>query len=475
MEVDSPGSLMAVYLAKKGYEVNIYEKRPDMRDENIPAGKSINLALSTRGIDALSKVGLAGEILKHAIPMKGRMMHDEKGSLTFQKYGRSGQHINSVSRAHLNIQLLKLADENEHVHQHFNMKCTGVNLKTGECSFRSYDTGDTVKVKSDHILGGDGAFSAVRLSMMKTERFDYSQDYIDAQYKELCIEPVNGDFALEPNALHIWPRGKFMMIALPNPDKTFTCTLFLPPEGDVSFRKIKTDEQVLSFFQQYFSDAIPLMPDLLKDFRENPVGNLVTVRCYPWKLGRATLIGDAAHAVVPFYGQGMNASFEDCVVMDECLSEHNDWDEAMEHYQILRKKNADAIADLAIQNFKEMSDHVGDEDFLYYKKIEHQLSELHPDLFQSQYEMVTFSNIAYAVAKEKGERNTRRLKQLIAEKKESSISGCSVCKKLVWLAYVPDEIRKVLADKAGLPHSEYKKNPLRMLGSTNVCLFNRNG
>jgi kynurenine 3-monooxygenase len=419
------GSLMAVYLAKRGYEVNIYERRPDMRNVEIPAGRSINLALSTRGIRALSKVGLDTAVLNQAIPMNGRMMHDEQGKLAYQPYGTDGQHINSVSRAHLNIQLLKLADENEHVHQYFNKRCTKVDLEKGTCWFKDAETGEIEEVHADHILGADGAFSAVRLRMMKTDRFDYSQSYTNAGYKELCIEPVNGDFAIDPNALHIWPRGSFMMIALPNPDKTFTCTLFMPFEGENSFEQLKTDDDILNFFNTHFGDSVPLMPDLLKDFKENPTGSLVTVRCYPWNRGKATLIGDACHAIVPFYGQGMNCAFEDCVVMDECLEEFGDWDTAMQHYQVRRKPNADAIADLALQNFIEMRDLVGDRDFLHFKEVEHKLCELHPDIFQSQYEMVTFSNIPYAEALNKGAENTKKVMRLIAEGKEDRIEDAS--------------------------------------------------
>ena len=419
------GSLMAVYLAKRGYEVNIYERRPDMRNVEIPAGRSINLALSTRGIRALSKVGLDKAVLDKAIAMNGRMMHSEKGELTYQPYGTDGQHINSVSRAHLNIQLLKLADENEHVHQFFNKRCTKVDLESGTCWFKDSETGEVEEVKADHIIGADGAFSAIRNRMMKTDRFDYSQSYTNAGYKELCIEPINGEFAIDPNALHIWPRGNFMMIALPNPDKTFTCTLFMPFEGENSFENLKTDDEVLNFFNTHFADSVPLMPDLLKDFKENPTGSLVTVRCYPWNRGKATLIGDACHAIVPFYGQGMNCAFEDCVVMDECLDEFDDWDTAMQHYQVRRKPNADAIADLALQNFIEMRDLVGDKDFLHFKNVEHKLCELHPNLFQSQYEMVTFSNIPYSEALNKGAENSKKVMQLIAEGKEDRIEDAA--------------------------------------------------
>lgn len=420
------GSLVAVYLAKRGYEVNIYERRPDMRNVEIPAGRSINLALSTRGIDALKRVGLDQVVLDQAIPMAGRMMHDEKGNLAYQPYGKDGQAINSVSRAHLNIQLLKLADEHENVNQFFNMRCQEVDIENSICKFLNEETGEMVEVDSDYILGSDGAYSPVRLKMMKNDRFDYSQSYTKSGYKELNITPTSdGDFAMDPDSLHIWPRGNFMMIALPNPDKSFTCTLFMPYDGDVGFDQINSDQEILDFMNTYFTDAVPLMPELLNDFKQNPVGSLVTVRCYPWHMKKATLIGDACHAIVPFYGQGMNCAFEDCVELDNCLEEFGDWDNAMNEYQKRRKPNADAIADLALQNFIEMRDLVGDKDFLHYKKIEHQLCELHPDLFKSQYEMVTFSKVPYSEAMTKGAQNTQRVYDLIASNYEDKITDRS--------------------------------------------------
>ena len=424
------GSLVSVYLAKRGYEVNIYERRPDMRNVKIPAGRSINLALSTRGISALKKVGLDQAVLGEAIPMPGRMMHSVVGELAYQPYGTEGQAINSVSRAHLNVQLLQLADENEHVHQHFNMQCTKVDLDKSICWFTNSETGEKIEVKSDYILGGDGAFSAVRSKMQRTPRFDYSQSYTRSGYKELTIEATaDGEFAMEPNALHIWPRGSFMMIALPNPDKSFTCTLFMPYEGEAGFDNINTDEEILSFMNTYFGDSVPMMSTLLEDFKANPVGSLVTVRCFPWNVGKATLIGDACHAIVPFYGQGMNCAFEDCIELDACLEEFGDWDVAMKHYEKRRKPNADAIADLALQNFIEMRDLVGDEAFLHYKKIEHDLCDLHPDVFQSQYEMVSFSTIPYKEALDKGAANTKRIYDLIAQGKEDRITDKAFVKE----------------------------------------------
>ena len=427
------GSLAAVYLAKRGYEVDIYERRPDMRNVEIPAGRSINLALSTRGIDALKRVGLDQVVLDQAIPMAGRMMHDEKGNLAYQPYGKDGQVINSVSRAHLNIQLLKLADEHKNVNQFFNMRCQEVDIENSICKFTNEKTGENIEVKSDYILGSDGAYSPVRLKMMKNDRFDYSQSYTKSGYKELNITPTpDGNFAMDPDSLHIWPRGNFMMIALPNPDKSFTCTLFMPYAGEVGFDQINSDQEILNFMNTYFADAVPLMPELLNDFKRNPVGSLVTVRCYPWHMKKATLIGDACHAIVPFYGQGMNCAFEDCVELDNCLEEFGDWDKAMNEYQKRRKPNADAIADLALQNFIEMRDLVGDKDFLHYKKMEHQLCELHPDLFKSQYEMVTFSKVPYSEAKTKGAQNTQRVHDLIASNYEDKITDRSFVEE--WFA-----------------------------------------
>ena len=426
------GSLMAVYFAKRGCEVHVFERRPDMRKADISAGKSINLALSTRGIRALELAGLKDRVLAKAIAMNGRMMHDEDGALSYQPYGKEGQYINSVSRGGLNEHLLQLADENPDVHLYFDHKCLDIDINTATAKFQNKEN-EIVQQSCDWIIGGDGAFSAVRMRMMKSGRFDYSQDYLDHGYKELTIAPnAEGDFAMDPNCLHIWPRGEYMLIALPNPDKTFTCTLFYPFEGKHSFDTMKNEADVLDFFNTHFADSVPLMPDLVKDFFENPTGSLVTVRCYPWVRGKATLIGDACHAIVPFYGQGMNCAFEDCVILDECLEEHlPNWEAAMDAYQKSRKANADAIADLALQNFIEMRDLVGDKDFLHQKEIEHQICELYPDFFKSQYEMTTFTNVPYSEAKNRGAKNTMLVKEIIANGWEEKIDDRAFMTKLL--------------------------------------------
>jgi len=337
-------------LAKRGFEVSLFERRPDMRKTNLYQGRSINLALSTRGLHALEKIGLDKEILADAIPMYGRMMHSKSGELSYHPYGKQGQAINSVSRGRLNQKLIELADAYPNIELYFNSKCVDVDLQSGTATFELED-GSHKTVASDRILGTDGAFAATRGKLQITDRFNYSQHYLHVGYKELEIpEGDGGIFKMEKNALHIWPRGSFMMIALPNPSGDFTCTLFFPYE---IFDRLKTDEEIMQFFETEFPDAVSLMPTLLEDYKRNPVGNLVTVKCYPWVKGdKIALAGDAAHAIVPFYGQGMNCSFEDIVVLDNMIEKYgNDWHKVFDEYQKERKPNADAIADLAVQNY----------------------------------------------------------------------------------------------------------------------------
>ena len=408
------GSLMSIYLAKRGYEVYIYERRDDMRSGKYEGGRSINLALSTRGIRGLAKVGLDHDVLDISIPMSGRMMHPVQGECKYQPYGKEGQAIYSVSRGQLNIKLLQLADQYPNIHMFFNHKCTAANLDTCETTYIN-EHGETIVDKADVVLGTDGAFSALRDAMQRTPRFNFSQNYENYGYKELEIVPNgNGDFQLDKNCLHIWPRKSFMMIALPNPGGNFTCTLFMPFDGEPGIDDLKTPRQITEFFNTHFPDAVPMMPGLVEDYLQNPTGMLATMRCYPWVRGNNALMGDSAHAVVPFYGQGMNCSFEDCIVLDECIEElGGDWSQVLDAYQKLRKPNADAIANLALQNFVEMGDLVGSDAFLHKKKVEHTLSEKHPDLFVSQYERVTFSTRDYAEALAYGELNDRVLEAII--------------------------------------------------------------
>jgi len=407
------GSLLSIYLAKRGYQVHVFERRGDMRHHNYVGGRSINLALSNRGIRALEEVGLAEEMKGVSIPMHGRMMHDLSGTLSFLPYGKEGQFINSVSRSALNIVLMNKAEELG-VNFHFEQRITKVDLEKTTLTIEGPQA--TVNKKFDLIIGADGAFSAVRGALQITDRFDYSQDYIDQGYKELHISPgTAGSFKLEKNALHIWPRESFMMIALPNTDGSFTCTLFFPLEGRPSFNQLKTDAEVSMFFESTFPDAVPLMPTLLEDYNENPTSSLVTVRCFPWVKNNTLLIGDAAHAIVPFFGQGMNAGFEDCRILNDLLNQHDDhWQHVLLAFQSERKKETDAIAQLALDNFIEMRDLVADADFLLRKKIEARLHQLFPDQWIPLYSMVTFhDSMPYSVAYATGQKQKKIMDEVM--------------------------------------------------------------
>lgn len=410
------GSLWAIYLAKAGYKVNVYERRPDIREAEISAGKSINLALSTRGWKALEGAGIKTEVEKIAIPMPGRMMHDLEGNLTFQPYGKEGEAIYSVSRGHLNAIMMDLAEQSGEVKIFYNHKCVDANLEEGTVKLKQYDTGNIIEDKADVVFGADGAFSAIRYnSFQKTNRFDYSQDFIDDGYKELLL-PANedGSYKLEKNALHIWPRGKFMLIALPNENGSFTCTLFMPFEGENSFEELKTDEDVIKFFKATFPDFYELIPDLVENWHKHPLSALSIIRCYPWTKGKTALMGDACHATVPFYGQGMNASFEDCTVLYELMLKHNEnWQAVFSEYQETRKKDGDALQDLSLHNYYVMRDFVADPMFLLQKKIEAKLMAKYPDKWMPLYSQVTFSHIPYSTAWQKGKEQDAIMKKVM--------------------------------------------------------------
>ncbi len=394
------GSLLSVLLARRGFDVEVYDMRPDPTENQVWGGRSINLALSNRGWQALKKASVTEEVEKTAIPMKGRMMHSTSGELTFQPYGKSGQAIYSVSREGLNRLLVGKAKTMKNTHFYFSHKCSRVELDKQRLTFKDLLTEEKKKVHYDYLIGTDGAYSKVRLAMQRKNRFNYSQQFLEHGYKELRIPPnANGDFAMEPHALHIWPRKQFMLIALPNPDKSFTATLFLAYEGAQSFKKLQTDEQVSTFFKEEFPDTLELIPDLLEQFHRNPTPSLVTIRCSPWNYENALLMGDSSHAIVPFYGQGMNAGFEDCFLFDQLLEQSDiPLCELFDAFQANRKKDADAIADLALQNFIEMRDLVADPEFLLRKKIEARLNQLFPEKWLPLYSMVTFSHIPYSKA-----------------------------------------------------------------------------
>ena len=420
------GSLLAIYLAKRGITVDVYEGRGDMRLEGVAVGRSINLALSDRGIAALREIGMDEYMLAEAVPMHGRMIHPVSGETKLLPYsGRKGEYINSVSRAGLNIALMNEADKYEDVKFHFNQRCVYFDCSTGEAKFSN-----GLRVKGDTVIATDGVGSSVRNAMLHggVERFDFSQVWLEHGYKELHIPAgADGGFQLEKNALHIWPRNKFMMIALPNFDGSFTCTLFLAhrpqADGGAAFSQLIDDASVGDFFDREFPDAISRMPTLVEDFFTNPTGNLGTIKCWPWNAGgKALLLGDSAHALVPFYGQGMNCSFEDVRVLDSLLSEPGaiangsspDWETIYEKYSQLRKINTDAIADMAEENFYEMRDAVADPVFVRKRELETKLEQTYADYF-SKYSMVTFrEDLPYSVAKAKGNAQDALLMKLCA-------------------------------------------------------------
>lgn len=472
------GSLLSTYLAKRGIETLVFEARPDMRRAEVSAGRSINLALSNRGIAALREVGMDEFMLREAVPMYGRLIHPVEGVLKFLPYsGREGEFINSVSRTGLNIALINEADKYPESTFLFNRKCVDFDCRTGAVLIEDAETGEQTSVEGATVIATDGAGSAVRRAMMNkhgcVERFDYSQEFLEHGYKELSIPPksefagtlpelsdkASGEFLLEKNALHIWARHEFLMIALPNFDGSFTCTLFLAFEGEESFAAIETGswgkeigivsdsehaehkssarksqvsslltnvrytdeagQSLIRFFEKHFPDALPLMPNLTEEFFTNPTGNLGTIKCFPWNVGgKSLLLGDSAHALVPFYGQGMNAAFEDCRLLDKLIDRHaSNWEKIFEEYGKERKINTDAIADLAVENFYEMRDRVADPVFQKKRELETRLEHEFPEYF-SKYSLVTFrEDIPYSAAQKLGNAQDKLLMEICEKTK----------------------------------------------------------
>jgi kynurenine 3-monooxygenase len=393
------GSLLAIYLRKHGHEITVFDRRPDIRNIEF-SGRSINLAMSNRGWNALQEVGIASEIRKIGIPLDKRAMHVVGQPEYYQKYGKEGEAIWSISRGVLNKKMIDLA-EDAGVAFRFDEKVWDVDLPDAKIYTGETEKGEWQEYQYDMIFGCDGAFSRVRHKMQRRSRFDYSQDFIDVGYKELTI-PANddGSYKLDKNSFHIWPRGKFMLIAMPNLDGSFTCTLFMPFEGEVSFEHIKTKTQAQEFFATYFPNVMQVMEDLLEDFFKNPTSAMVTMKCYPWTYwDKVALVGDSAHAIVPFYGQGMNAGFEDIFMLNQLIENHsNDWEKIFKAYQRSRKPNADAIAELSYRNFMEMSSKTADPSFLLQKKIEKNFAAKYPDKWIPAYSRVTFSDRPYSEA-----------------------------------------------------------------------------
>ena len=449
------GSLLALRLGQRGYNVNVYEMRPDLRKTDISAGRSINLAFSDRGNKAMKLVGIQDEVEKLCIPRNGRMLHDKEGNTFLSNYsGRDHEHINSISRGGLNALLLDEAEKYENVKIHFNKKCKSVDFEKTTALFKDYHTKDEFVEDADVIIATDGAGSAMRKSyyLGKKFLFSFSQDYLTHGYKELSILPTNqGGYKTYKNALHIWPRGDFMLIALPNLDGSFTVSLFLHhSEGEYHFGNLNTPEIVTEFFEKEFPDALELMPNLVNDFFENPTAALGTVKCSPWHFkGNTLLMGDAAHAIVPFYGQGMNASFEDVVEFDKVLDQNlENWEAVFTAYEKSRKPDTDAIADLAIDNFHEMKDHVANPMFQEKRKIEMALEQNFPEEYSSKYSLVTFNeNIGYREAMLRGRAQDKAILNMLADGEVSTaldLTNKTVIKNILYR--VKTETEAILKD-----------------------------
>ncbi|MGL2964975.1 FAD-dependent oxidoreductase [Flavobacterium sp. XGLA_31] len=393
------GTLLAIYLKKQGHTVHVYDRSPDIRTVEF-SGRSINLVMSNRGWKAMQDVGLDDEIRKIGIPVDKRAIHLQDGQLNYQYYGKDGEAIFSLSRGVLNRRMIDLA-EAEGVTFFFEHKIWDVTLADATLHIGETERGEWTELKYDKVFGADGAFSRIRHRMQRQSMFDYSQEFMKIGYKELHI-PANADgtHKIDQNSLHIWPRGNFMLMALANLDGSFTCTLFMPFEGENSFEQLKDEQALVAFFGHYFPDTKEVIPDLVKDFFKNPTSYLAIMKCYPWTYeDKIALIGDSAHAIVPFYGHGMNAGFEDITVLNEMMERYgDDWKAIFSEYQKSRKPNADAIAELSLRNFIEMSTKTADSSFLLQKKIEKWFSDKHPDKWMPLYSRVTFSLQPYSEA-----------------------------------------------------------------------------
>lgn len=408
------GSLLAIYLKKAGHIVHVYDRSPDIRKIKF-SGRSINLALSNRGWKALDKIGISEEIKKIGLPMDKRAIHLMDQTLNYQKYGKEGEAIYSLSRGVLNRKMIDLA-ETVGVEFFFEHKVWDVSLGEAILHIGEEERGEWKSYKYDKVFGSDGAFSRVRHRMQRQSMFDYSQDFLEVGYKELNI-PANedGSHKLDNSSLHIWPRGNFMLIALPNLDGSFTCTLFMPFKGENSFEELDTEDKLVAFFAKYFPSTKDIIPELVEDFFKNPKSYLVTMKCFPWTHNdTVALIGDACHAIVPFYGHGMNAGFEDITVLSELMEKHgDDWQMIFTEYENSRKPNADAIAELSYRNFMEMSSKTADEKFHLQKEIEKWFSAKHPDKWTPLYSRVTFSHQPYAEALAEGDRQNEIMKEIL--------------------------------------------------------------
>ncbi len=413
------GSLLSIYLARLGHQVQLFDRYPDFREAAVPGGKSINLTLCERGFAALDRVGVGDRVRSISVPCYGRVIHSADSTLEYQPYGTRREAIHSVSRNHLNRVLLGMALEQPTLDCHFKQKILEVDLHQPSLTLRDLRSGAMTELPGDRLFGADGAHSAVRTQMQRTRRFDFTQEYLDQAYKELSVAPAaDGGWALEGNAIHIWPRGHYMLIGFPNLDHSFTLSLHMPYEGAApAFSSVSTPEELTALFSASFPDALPLLPNLVADFFGRPEASMITVRCSPWTFeDKVLLIGDAAHAIVPSYGQGANSGFEDCSVLADCILEGGgDWRQIFSRFETQRKPNADAIGDLALEHFHELRDLVGDHEFQLRKKVERRLSELYPDRYVPLYNLISFTNVTYVEALQRERVQRALLDRLMAD------------------------------------------------------------
>ena len=424
------GCLLALYLARRGFEIEVYERRGDMRREVVDVGKSIKMTLAERGLHALDELGLMDEVMKFCVHLRGRAVHSGDGAVTYIAYGKDSKEvIYSFSRTDLNTLLLDKAEEHPNVRLFFHQKCIGLDKDTATATFRDEASGDERKVEADVVIGADGAYSVVRQTMHRGERADFRQDYLRWGYKELSIQAgPDGSYQMDKNALHIWPCGDYMLFALPNVDGSFNGVCVLPFEGEHSFDEVRTDDDVVHLFEDHFGDALPYMPNLVQEFWDRQTSDFLTIRTSRWHhKGKVALVGDAVHTVVPFYGQGMNAGFEDCSILVRCIDRHpGDFEAAFVEYQALRKKNTDALAELSTTNFDELRDTVRRPLIAARKKTFIILNKLFPKAFLPLYTMVSHSNLPYADCVERARKQDRIARWLGAD----LIVG--FCLLLVW-------------------------------------------
>lgn len=411
------GSLLSNFLAREGYEVHLFDRQADPRRGRRTTGRSINLTICDRGFAALERIGAADRVREISVPCYGRYIHSVDGKVEYQPYGNHREAIYSVARNELNDLLLDICLAQPGINVHFEEKCLDIDLDTPEATFQSLRTDQVTRHRADRILGADGANSRVRQTMQSIPGFRQRQEFFEQAYKELSVPPTeSGDWALPAEAIHIWPRRHYMLIGFPNRDRTFTFALHMPFEGEPSFASIRTPEALLDLFRRSFPDALALVPNLVDDFFGRPESKMITVRCAPWTYGdKVALIGDAAHAIVPSYGQGANCGFEDCSYLFDYLKDADgDWSKALRDYEASRKPNGDAIAELALEHFHELRDFVGVSEFLLRKELERWLMDLYPDRYAPLYSLVSFSNVPYVEARRQDQEQRTLVDQLLA-------------------------------------------------------------